>query len=106
VTRYSGIVVLRKRGLFVVLEEEKILCSIKYCEDWSGEAQVLFPEDKYYDDWYFTIFDDYVGVIARTGFRRFWRWLSYSSYMYPVLFTSLSREIARRIPDWLLDGLE
>jgi hypothetical protein len=60
VTYYSGVVVPRKRGLFVVLEVERVLYSIKYCEDWSDEAQVSFPEDKYYDDRYFTIFDDYI----------------------------------------------
>lgn len=105
-TRYSGVVCPRRRGLFVVLEVERILCTIKFFEDWSGEAQVSFPEDKCYDDRYFTVFDDYIGVIARTGFRSFWRWLSRSPYMFPVLFTSISREIARPILDWLLDGLE
>ena len=102
----SRIVVPWKKGLFVVLEVERVLYSIKYCEDWSDEAQVLFKEDKCYDDRYFTIFDDYVGIIAHIEFRSFWRWLSRSPYMYPVLFTLLLHKIVKQILDWLLDGLE
>jgi hypothetical protein len=50
---------------------------------------VSFPEDKCYDDRFFTVFDDTVGVIARTGFRRFWKWLNHRPYIYSVIFTEL-----------------
>jgi hypothetical protein len=67
---------------------------------------VSFPEDKCYDDRFFTVFDDTVGVIARTGFRRFWKWLNHRPYIYSVIFTELSNEVANPIIDWLLYDLD
>jgi hypothetical protein len=70
-THHFGVAGPQKGQLFVVLQLEGVLCSVKYNEDWSGEPKVLFLEDKSYDDRYFIIFDDYVGVIARTGLWSF-----------------------------------
>jgi hypothetical protein len=58
---------------------------------------VSFPEDKCYDDRFFIVFNDTVGVIARTSFRRFWKWFNRSPYVYSVIFTELLSEVANPI---------
>jgi hypothetical protein len=60
---------------------------------------VAFPEDKSYDDRYFTIFNNSYGVIARISFRHFWKWLNRNPYIYPVIFTKLRSEVANPIVD-------
>jgi hypothetical protein len=95
-----------KVGTFLVMQLESLLCTIQYFEDWSAQKRVSFPEDKTYDDRYFTIFDDSYGVIACTGFRRFWKWLNRNPYIYPVFFTELQSDVANPIVDWLINDLE
>jgi hypothetical protein len=95
-----------KLGRFVVMQLESLLYTIQYCEDWGTEKRVSFPEDKCYDNWFFTVFNDTVGVIACTGFRRFWKWLNRSPYVYLVIFIELLSEVANPIIDWLLHNLE
>jgi hypothetical protein len=67
---------------------------------------VSFPEDKSYNDHYFTVFDDSCGMIACTGFCRFWKWLNCNLYIYPVIFTELQSEVANPIVDWLVNDLD
>jgi hypothetical protein len=88
------------------MQLESLLCTIQYCEDWSTQKRVSFPEDKCYDDQFFAVFNNIVGVIARTGFRRFWKWLNRSPYIYSIMFTELLSEVANPIIDWLLHDLE
>jgi hypothetical protein len=95
-----------KVGTFLVMQLEELLCTIQYFEDWSAKKRVSFPEDKSYDDCYFTIFDDSCRVIARTGLHRFWKWLNRNPYIYPVIFTELRFEVANLIVDWLINDLE
>jgi hypothetical protein len=94
-----------KVGTFVVMQLESLFCTIQYFEDWSAKKRVSFSEDKSYDDRYYTAFDDSCGMIARIGFRHFWKWLNHNPYIYPVIFTELRSEIANPIVDWLVNDL-
>lgn len=88
------------------MQLKSLLCTIQNCEDQSAQKRGSFPEDKCYNNQFFIVFNDTIGVIPHTGFRRFLKWFNCSPYIYSVMFTELLSEVANPIIDWLLYDLE